>query len=65
MPALVAELVARGGAVHAVVPARHTLEERFLSLLGAAAGRDAGRAPDRGAGDTAAGPAALAARTRP
>jgi ABC-2 type transport system ATP-binding protein len=37
VPALVAELVARGGAVHAVVPARHTLEERFLSLLGAAA----------------------------
>ena len=36
VPALVAELVARGGAVHAVVPARHTLEERFLSLLGAA-----------------------------
>ena len=36
VPALVAELVARGGAVHAVVPARHTLEERFLSLLGTA-----------------------------
>jgi ABC-2 type transport system ATP-binding protein len=36
VPALVAELVSRGGAVHAVVPARHTLEERFLSLLGAA-----------------------------
>lgn len=36
VPALVAELVARGGAVHAVVPTRHTLEERFLSLLGAA-----------------------------
>ena len=36
VPALVAELVARGGAVHAVVPVRHTLEERFLSLLGAA-----------------------------
>jgi len=36
VPALVAELVAGGGAVHAVVPARHSLEERFLSLLGAA-----------------------------
>ncbi len=43
VPALVAELVARGGAVHAVVPARHTLEERFLSLLGAAPD---GAAPD-------------------
>jgi ABC-type multidrug transport system ATPase subunit len=36
VPALVAELVSHGGAVHAVVPERHTLEERFLSLLGAA-----------------------------
>jgi len=36
VPTLVAELVAGGGAVHAVVPARHSLEERFLSLLGAA-----------------------------
>jgi len=35
VPALVAELVAGGGAVHAVVPSRHSLEERFLSLLGA------------------------------
>jgi ABC-2 type transport system ATP-binding protein len=35
VPALVAEIVRRGGDVHAVVPARHTLEERFLSLLGA------------------------------
>jgi hypothetical protein len=29
-------VLAVGGAVHAVVPARHSLEERFLSLLGAA-----------------------------
>jgi ABC-2 type transport system ATP-binding protein len=36
VPRLVGELVARGGAIHAVVPTRHTLEERFLSLLGAA-----------------------------
>ena len=35
VPALVAELVARGGAIHAVVPTRQTLEERFMSLLGA------------------------------
>ena len=34
VPALVADLVARGGAIHAVVPTRHTLEERFMSLLG-------------------------------
>jgi ABC-2 type transport system ATP-binding protein len=34
VPELVAELVARGGAIHAVVPTRHTLEERFMSLLG-------------------------------
>ena len=47
VPALVAELVGHGGAVHAVVPSRHTLEERFLSLLGAAPGvaPDAGAAP--------------------
>src|SRR5664280_2213187 len=35
VPALVRELVGLGGAVHAVVPMRHSLEERFLSLLGA------------------------------
>jgi ABC-2 type transport system ATP-binding protein len=33
VPRLVGELVARGGAVHAVIPTRHTLEERFMSLL--------------------------------
>jgi hypothetical protein len=33
VPALVAELVARGASIHAVVPTRHTLEERFMSLL--------------------------------
>src|ERR1035437_551178 len=37
VPALVAELVARGGAIPAVVPTRQTLEERFMSLLGAGA----------------------------
>ena len=35
VPELVAKLVARGGAIHAVVPTHHTLEERFMSLLGA------------------------------
>ena len=34
VPALVGELVARGGAIHAVVPTRQSLEERFMSLLG-------------------------------
>ena len=42
IPQLVGELVARGGSIHAVVPTRHTLEERFLSLLGAT--------PDTGGG---------------
>jgi ABC-2 type transport system ATP-binding protein len=35
VPAFVGELVASGGAIHAVVPTHQTLEERFLSLLGA------------------------------
>jgi ABC-2 type transport system ATP-binding protein len=35
VPALVGELVARGGAIHAVVPTHHSLEERFMALLGA------------------------------
>jgi len=35
VPALVAQLVAAGGAIHAVVPTHHTLEERFMTLLGA------------------------------
>jgi ABC-2 type transport system ATP-binding protein len=64
VPALVAELVARGGAVHAVVPARHTLEERFLSLLGAAPDGPPpdGPPPDGPEPDTAAAQAAGAGR---
>jgi ABC-2 type transport system ATP-binding protein len=59
VPALVSALVAAGGRVHAVVPTRHSLEERFLSLLGApqdsaAAPPDAGGGRPGGAG---AGPA--------
>jgi hypothetical protein len=50
IPRLVGELVALGGSIHAVVPTRHTLEERFLSLLGAA--------PDAPDGPGRAGPAA-------
>ncbi len=42
VPSLVAELVAQGAAIHAVVPTRHTLEERFMSLLGTAPDGDAG-----------------------
>jgi ABC-2 type transport system ATP-binding protein len=34
VPDLVAEIVRRGGRIHAVHPERATLEERFLSLLG-------------------------------
>ena len=37
VPALVGQLVARGGAIHAVVPTHHSLEERFMALLGAPA----------------------------
>jgi len=56
VPALVAELVSRGGAVHAVVPAHRTLEERFLSLLGAAPDQ-ADRTPDTAApGEVETGP---------
>jgi hypothetical protein len=36
VPDLVAELVASGARVYAVEPVRQTLEERFLTLLGAA-----------------------------
>jgi len=36
VPALVAAIVARGGEIHAVVPTRESLEERFMSLLGVA-----------------------------
>jgi ABC-2 type transport system ATP-binding protein len=35
VPELVAAIVARGGAIEAVVPEHHSLEERFLDLLGA------------------------------
>jgi ABC-2 type transport system ATP-binding protein len=45
VPRLVAELVSRGGAVHAVVPRRDSLEDRFLSLLGSAPEADADAAP--------------------
>jgi ABC-2 type transport system ATP-binding protein len=40
VPRLVAALVARGGAIHAVVPTRQSLEERFMSLLGVAPDND-------------------------
>jgi ABC-2 type transport system ATP-binding protein len=36
VPGLVAALVARGGAIHAVIPRHQSLEERFMSLLGVA-----------------------------
>jgi ABC-2 type transport system ATP-binding protein len=40
VPNLVAALVARGGAIHAVIPTRESLEERFMSLLGVAPDTD-------------------------
>jgi ABC-2 type transport system ATP-binding protein len=43
VPDFVAELVKSGGAVHAVVPTRDTLEDRFLSLLGAGPAGKTGR----------------------
>ncbi len=45
VPVLVKELVERGGAIHAVVPTRHSLEDRFMALLGAA-GPDSKSGPD-------------------
>jgi ABC-2 type transport system ATP-binding protein len=70
VPRLVGELVARGGAIHAVVPTRHTLEERFMALLGAdgAGGSDgAGPRPDQpdGAGTDGAGPDSTDQAARP
>jgi ABC-2 type transport system ATP-binding protein len=56
VPELVAALVAGGGAIHAVVPARQSLEERFLSLLGQAPG---GSAPGGSGPAGAAEPGAL------
>ncbi len=58
VPSLVAGIVARGGAIHAVVPTRHSLEERFMSLLGAG-GREGGdtAAGAPGSDDAAAGAA--------
>ena len=35
VPALVRQLVANGAAIHAVVPTRQSLEDRFMALLGA------------------------------
>ena len=50
VPELVRALVAAGVAIHAVMPARQTLEERFMSLLGA------GNPNGRG-GEASGGPA--------
>jgi ABC-2 type transport system ATP-binding protein len=55
VPALVAELVKRGGAVHAVVPARDSLEDRFLALLGAAPMEAAAASPAASGEPPAAG----------
>lgn len=52
VPELVAELVARGVAIQAVVPTRHSLEERFMSLLATPA--DGGHVSLTGGGGEAA-----------
>ncbi len=39
VPGLVAALVAGGAEIHAVIPTRHTLEERFMTPAGRRAGR--------------------------
>jgi ABC-2 type transport system ATP-binding protein len=56
VPALVSELVASGGAIHAVIPAHQTLEERFLSLLAADRGSDGSGALDTEGDAGSAGP---------
>ena len=50
VPALVGRLVAGGGAIHAVVPTHHSLEERFMALLGATSEPAVGDAADPAAG---------------
>jgi len=52
VPRLVSLLVARGGEIHAVMPTRQTLEERFMSLLGVAPDADdaAGSSPGSSGG---------------
>jgi ABC-2 type transport system ATP-binding protein len=63
VPELVAELVSRGAAIHAVVPTRHSLEERFMSLLAAPA--DGGETAEAGGKVGAASPGAGSGEVRP
>jgi len=51
VPALVRELVATGTAIHAVVPTRQSLEDRFMALLGAEAGAETSKGPVAEASD--------------
>ena len=51
VPALVRELVATGTAIHAVVPTRQSLEDRFMALLGAEAGAETSKDPVAEASD--------------
>ena len=56
VPDLVAELVAHGAAIHAVVPTRHSLEERFMSLLATPAdGGDAAEGESEGGAEGGSG----------
>jgi len=52
VPDLVAALVAKGVAIHAVVPTRQTLEDRFLALLGADPAEGRGAIDTEGAADS-------------
>jgi hypothetical protein len=52
VPGLVGELVARGGAIHAVVPTHRSLEEQFMTLLGASPDSDSGSAEASPVGDS-------------
>jgi ABC-2 type transport system ATP-binding protein len=55
VPRLVAALVARGGEIHAVMPTRHTLEERFMALLGVAQDADEDTSSGSGSGSGSGG----------
>jgi ABC-2 type transport system ATP-binding protein len=64
VPALVRELVAAGAAVHAVVPTRQSLEDRFMALLGADGNADTAAESDTAA-DAVASRSSGPERVRP
>ena len=58
VPALVAAIVARQGKIHAVIPTRQSLEERFMRLLGVAPDADASGSGASTSGSAASGASA-------